>query len=302
MRRRKPPAIEKPPLLDRPGAAPSPKAAALPVPVVVPPRQEAATADEKATASAARPIAAKAAFHSATAAAGRNACLMRSLSLPRKKPLLARENIWFRAAAVAVALGVGWIAGANTFDHTERVRHFALRLHTIEAKLDHVAKAARRGPSTDFAAVKSDLAALHKSVDGLAKGLARQRAELGTAKAGLDAVRSAFKSTKTQIASLMPTGAITSDLARSLSKAGRAPHASFSREARATAERRRIPPNGYVLRTVHHGVAVIESHTGLHKVVPGEVLAGAGRVESIVRHGRRWVVVTSAGLIDSDPY
>ena len=75
-----------------------------------------------------------------------------------------------------------------------------------------------------------------------------------------------------------------------------------SKEPRAAVERPKIPPNVYVLRDVHDGVAVVEDRTGLHEVVPGEVLAGIGRVESIERRGRRWVVVTSNGLIDSDPY
>ena len=117
----------------------------------------------------------------------------------QKKAGSALEDIWFRAAAVAVALGIGWIAGANTFDRTEEVRRLAFQLHATEAKLADVAKAARIGPEADLAAVKTDLAALKKSVDGLGKGLDTQRAGLGTTKAGLDTTRSDLESIKTAL-------------------------------------------------------------------------------------------------------
>ena len=58
------------------------------------------------------------------------------------------------------------------------------------------------------------------------------------------------------------------------------------------------PVEGWVLRDVYGGVALVESRNGrLHEVVPGTRLPNLGRVEGIERRGRTWVVVTSKGII-----
>lgn len=54
------------------------------------------------------------------------------------------------------------------------------------------------------------------------------------------------------------------------------------------------------LRGVEDGAAIIERRDGrLDEVEPGDTLPGAGRVISITRRGREWVVVTTKGIIDS---
>ena len=59
-----------------------------------------------------------------------------------------------------------------------------------------------------------------------------------------------------------------------------------------------MPVEGWVLRDVYGGVALVESRNGrLHEVVPGTKLPNVGRVEAIERRGRTWVVVTSKGII-----
>jgi hypothetical protein len=56
--------------------------------------------------------------------------------------------------------------------------------------------------------------------------------------------------------------------------------------------------DGWVLRDVYAGVALVESRNGrLHEVVRGMRLPNLGRVEAIERRGRTWVVVTSKGII-----
>ncbi|MET7243121.1 hypothetical protein ABZT49_07110 [Methylobacterium sp. EM32] len=55
---------------------------------------------------------------------------------------------------------------------------------------------------------------------------------------------------------------------------------------------------GWVLRDVYDGMAMIENRNRrLVEVGPGDTLPGAGRVEAIERRGRSWVVVTSKGVI-----
>ena len=64
----------------------------------------------------------------------------------------------------------------------------------------------------------------------------------------------------------------------------------------------RIPVNGYVLREVRDGVAVLEGHTGLRQVTMGDAIPGAGTVRAIQKRGSEWVVVTSIGVIDGKAY
>lgn len=58
------------------------------------------------------------------------------------------------------------------------------------------------------------------------------------------------------------------------------------------------PVDGWVLREVYNGSAVVESRKrGLYEVIPGNIIPGVGRVEAIERRGARWVVVTDKGFI-----
>jgi hypothetical protein len=54
---------------------------------------------------------------------------------------------------------------------------------------------------------------------------------------------------------------------------------------------------GWVLRDVQRGTAVIEGRSGIIEVDPGDTVPGLGRVEAIRKQDGRWVVVTPKGLI-----
>jgi uncharacterized protein YidB (DUF937 family) len=57
----------------------------------------------------------------------------------------------------------------------------------------------------------------------------------------------------------------------------------------------------WVVRDVYDGVALVESPRGSIEVAPGEIIPGAGTVESIERRGAGWIVITSRGLVDFAP-
>jgi hypothetical protein len=60
----------------------------------------------------------------------------------------------------------------------------------------------------------------------------------------------------------------------------------------------RLPTvEGWVLRDVAYGGALIQSRRGLYEVYAGDPVPGLGRVDAIRRQDGRWVVVTSRGLI-----
>jgi hypothetical protein len=56
---------------------------------------------------------------------------------------------------------------------------------------------------------------------------------------------------------------------------------------------------GWVLRDVYRGTALIQGRGGIVPVMPGDTLPGLGRIEAVQRRDGRWVVVTSRGLIVS---
>jgi hypothetical protein len=60
----------------------------------------------------------------------------------------------------------------------------------------------------------------------------------------------------------------------------------------------RLPTvEGWVLRDVAHGGALIEGRQGIYEVYAGDPVPGLGRIDAIRRQDGRWVVVTSKGLI-----
>jgi hypothetical protein len=60
----------------------------------------------------------------------------------------------------------------------------------------------------------------------------------------------------------------------------------------------RLPTvEGWLLRDVANGGALIEGRQGIYEVYAGDPVPGLGRVDAIRRQDGRWVVVTSKGLI-----
>jgi hypothetical protein len=65
-------------------------------------------------------------------------------------------------------------------------------------------------------------------------------------------------------------------------------------------ETARLPTvEGWVLRDVGHGGALIEGRNGLYEVYAGDPVPGLGRVDAIRKQDGRWVVVTTKGLVVS---
>ncbi len=60
----------------------------------------------------------------------------------------------------------------------------------------------------------------------------------------------------------------------------------------------RLPTvEGWILRDVANGGALIEGRQGVYEVYAGDPVPGLGRIDAIRRQDGRWVVVTSKGLI-----
>jgi hypothetical protein len=67
--------------------------------------------------------------------------------------------------------------------------------------------------------------------------------------------------------------------------------------AAATASAKPAVVDGWVVREVHRGTALLEGRMGLIEVDQGDMVPGLGRVEAIRKQDGRWVVLTSKGLV-----
>jgi len=56
---------------------------------------------------------------------------------------------------------------------------------------------------------------------------------------------------------------------------------------------------GWTIREVSGGTAVLEGPNGVWKATRGDTVPGVGKIDSIVRWGNRWIVATSRGLIST---
>jgi hypothetical protein len=90
-----------------------------------------------------------------------------------------------------------------------------------------------------------------------------------------------------------PASAPKSDVAKS-----EASKSEASKSEASKSEVARLPTvEGWVLRDVANGSALIEGRRGMFEVYAGDPVPGLGRVDAIRRQDGRWVVVTSKGLI-----
>ena len=64
-----------------------------------------------------------------------------------------------------------------------------------------------------------------------------------------------------------------------------------------TPKRKPTPLEGWTLREMTDGTAVLEGPTGIWRVTPGDTVPGVGKVESYIRSNGQWIVATSSGLI-----
>ncbi len=67
----------------------------------------------------------------------------------------------------------------------------------------------------------------------------------------------------------------------------------------AAPETRPATVEGWTVREVRGGTAVLEGPDGIRTGSAGDTVPGVGRIESIVRWGNHWIVATAIGLIAS---
>jgi hypothetical protein len=182
--------------------------------------------------------------------------------------------------ALAVALGVGWIAGASS-------SHFFAPAPAATPIRQASAPSCAREPSQEIACTtKSDRQAM--------AGAAAKAAAPGASAVNRWHERSRSPHLAGTAANKDP--ATTNSIA---SAAATQERAKILPRPVAVPETRPTTIEGWTIREVVGGTVVLDGPSGAWRAAQGDTVPGIGRIDSIVRWGSRWIVATSKGLIST---
>jgi hypothetical protein len=234
-----------------------------------------------------------------------------------------RRSFAGMAAIIALATLAGAVSGAlatigvSHFEMTadaantggsqalqESMSRIDADIAALKAGLDHAAKTAQgqlsktndRLDKIEKAQVEptSKIAKMSEALEKLRAAQAAVPASVGgTSVAAKDTSAKDTKETR-------ETREVTGSVPVTTNVASASPTASVPVPAPAPpkTEVARLPKvEGWVLRDVNRGGALIEGRQGLYEVYAGDPVPGLGRVDAIRKQDGRWVVVTTKGLV-----
>ncbi len=219
-----------------------------------------------------------------------------------------------KLAIVGVALAAGWAAGGG-FSQAERSRIAAESQAQVKLLASEVADLKIQIGTRQQAELQATVnmqAGLEELQRTTASSLLRfsgavERAEKDRA-ADVSKLNERLERIEKQLSDPTPVGSIPKTQLPQPAPTAAPGHTSVQETTRVPMSQAQPPKpaetaiRGYVLRGVADGVALVQTRTGLREIAPGDRLAGAGRVQSIEKRGRRWVVVTTEGIIDGDVF
>ncbi|MBF9195977.1 hypothetical protein [Microvirga terrestris] len=211
------------------------------------------------------------------------------------------------AAQAAIALllvGAGWsasyvgtLANRDAIEkletETARSQEILARLSRDLESLKNTTTAFKEIEHTASTAANSEQAKLTDKVERLAISLQEPAKKLSSLEGRLDKMESQIMTTLAALNTKPATPA-----ALPAPAAPPVTEAAAREEAPAPKPAKSEPVDGWVLREVYNGAALVESRNRrLYEVMPGGILPGVGKVEAIERRGARWVVLTDKGFI-----
>jgi hypothetical protein len=207
-------------------------------------------------------------------------------------PMFGKRRLAALAAIVALAgalggalatAGLTYLAGGgattsadNGLDAT--VARIDADILALKASVEHTSKLGM-----------SQFSKTSDRLDKVEKAQAEPAAKLAKLSEAVDKLRAAPAVAPVPVAA---APAAARDVTGSISPPATAPAAAPKVEVA------RLPTvEGWVLRDVGHGGALIEGRQGIYEVYSGDPVPGLGKIDAIRRQDGRWVVVTSRGLI-----
>jgi hypothetical protein len=214
--------------------------------------------------------------------------------------MFGKRRLSALAAVVALAAIAGALGGALA---TAGVMHFAGGTST--ASNNPVLEASVARIDADILALKASVEQTSKvgivrdnkasdRLDKIEKAQAEPTAKLARLSEAVDKLKAAQAATVPVAAAL----AAAKDVTGSISPPATAAVAATVPLPMPKPEVARLPTvEGWVLREVANGSALIEGRQGIYEVYAGDPVPGLGRVDAIRKQDGRWVVVTSKGLV-----
>ena len=195
--------------------------------------------------------------------------------------------------ALATA-GIGKLMAGETAQASTQASVKDSALETSVARLDAEIVALKAGLEHNSKTTTGQLNKASDRLDKVEKAQAEPAAKLAKLTETVDKLRAAQASATTAAAAPAPAKEVTGTIPQQAAAAA-APSAP---PAPSKPEVARLPTvEGWVLRDVANGSALIESRRGMYEVYAGDPIPGLGRVDAIRKQDGRWVVVTSKGLI-----
>ena len=178
-----------------------------------------------------------------------------------------RHNARLIAAALVTAFGLGWAGGANWY----RFSNIDAAYNAPTQKVTYL----RRIPNSETKSTDSETKSAAKT-DGLVRKTMSTTGSLAT-----PVVAASSRTASVVQANTNPPGASV------------APRETMG----PVPETRPTTIEGWTVREVRGGTAILEGPDGVWTVTRGDTVPGVGRIDSIVRWGNRWIVATATGLI-----
>lgn len=198
-----------------------------------------------------------------------------------------------RAALVASTAAIGGLAGslavAGIFHFTapspQTTSYYAALVEGVD-RLDRELAVLKSASESSTKATEQQVAEIVERVDRIEKASPESGAKPGKSGDPID---------RTERRLAAATGDVTGAVAGS--------NASVAAAHAAAADAKQPSPlpivDGWVVRDVYHGAALIQNRAGMIEVLPGDNLPGLGRIQQVRRQDGHWVVVTSRGQIVS---
>ena len=218
----------------------------------------------------------------------------------------SKRRLSAMAAVVAIAACVGAISGALA---TAGMMHFAASPAPAQVADTSALDASVARIDADIVALKANVEHSSKTglsqfnrandrLDKLEKAQAEPLAKLAKLSETVDKLRATPPAAAPAQAAAAPAKETTGSIAQAPAQVATAAAAPAPVPAAPKTEVGRLPTvEGWRLRDVANGGALIEGRDGLYEVYAGDPIPGLGRVDAIRRQDGHWVVVTAKGLI-----
>jgi hypothetical protein len=198
--------------------------------------------------------------------------------------------------ALATA-GIGKLMAGDSAQASAQVSAKDSALEASVARIDAEIVALKAGLEHNSKTTTGQLNKASDRLDKVEKAQAEPAAKLAKLSETVDKLRAAQASATTAAAAPAPAKEVTGSIPQQAAAAA-APAPAPAPAAPPKPEVTRLPTvEGWVLRDVANGSALIESRRGMYEVYAGDPIPGLGRVDAIRKQDGRWVVVTSKGLI-----